>query len=93
MKTNNENAKNSTPLSYHAREILTLLKDKETLTLSEIKKMGITSANSSHLIALKNRGLVSSKMVTITELKPVKRKVLAFTIINKQVKIAQLVSD
>ena len=48
-------------LSDGAKEVLAVLNDSESpMTLAEIKET-LPSANSSHLTALKNRGMVSSE--------------------------------
>ena len=48
-------------LSDGAKEVLAVLNDSESpMTLAEIKET-LPSANSSHLTALKNRGMVTSE--------------------------------
>ena len=72
-------AKKETPLSPKAVEILADLKANGASTLAEIKERGIDGVNSSHLTALKNRGLVSSVEVEKEVVTVAKRKVLEYT--------------
>ena len=52
-------SKQRTPLSPDAEKALALLKDKGPLTIAQMKELGF-NVNSSHLVALRNRGMVES---------------------------------
>jgi hypothetical protein len=51
------------PLSEGALKALEILKSEGSMTLAEMKEKGFDKVNSSHLTALKNRGLVSTESV------------------------------
>ena len=72
--------KTQTPLSDGAKKALALLKEKGALTIAEMKELGFTNANSSHLTALKRRGLVDSEQVEIEVQVVQKRKVQKYFI-------------
>ena len=73
--------KKETPLSAKAIEILKDLKENGSSTLAEIKQRGLEGVNSSHLGALKNRGLVTAVQVEKDVVTVVKRKVLEYSVI------------
>lgn len=50
-------------LSEGALKALEILKNEGAMTLAEMKEKGFEKVNSSHLTALKNRGLVSTESV------------------------------
>ena len=70
-------------LSKGASEALEMLKEVITATALTLKENGLENLNSSHLVALKNRGLVETKDVEVEVLTVVKRKVKAYTITEK----------
>jgi len=53
--------------------------------LAEIKEKGFEKANSSHLTALKNRGLVSSEEIEKEVITVAKRKVNVYTFVETDV--------
>lgn len=67
------------PLSPKAKEILSTLKEKGSMTLQELKETGIEDINPSHLTALGNRGLVSAEKVEKEVQVVTKRKVNVYT--------------
>ena len=79
-----EKTKNTTktvaPLSDGAKKALALLKEKGALTIADMKALGFTNANSSHLTALKRRGLVDSVETEIEVQVIQKRKVQKYFI-------------
>ena len=77
-----EKTKNTTqkPLSDGAKKALALLKEKGALTIADMKALGFTNANSSHLAALKKRGLVDSVETEIEVQVIQKRKVQKYFI-------------
>ena len=50
-------------LSAGALQALEILKEQGSMTLAEMKEKGFEKVNSSHLTALKNRGLVSTESI------------------------------
>ena len=74
--------KKETPLSAKAVEILKDLRENGASTVAEIKERGIEGVNSSHLTALKNRGLVTSVNVEKEVVTVTKRKVLEYSIVD-----------
>lgn len=68
------------PLSELSEKILALLTEKGSLTVADMKTLGI-EANSSNLTALKNRGLVESETVVIEVPTITKRKVQLYSLI------------
>lgn len=69
-------------LSEGAKEVLELLKNSDkALTLADIKET-IPTANSSHLTALANRGLVSADKVEKEVATVTKRKVNIYTAVE-----------
>ena len=73
-------SKEKTPLSQGSKDALALLKDK-SLTIAQMKELGL-NANSSHLTALKNRGLVTSEEIIVEVQTISKRKVQLYSIIK-----------
>ena len=71
-------------LSDGAKKALQLLKDNGGLTVADMKELGFTNANSSHLTALKRRGLVDSHEVEIEVITKQKRKVQKYFITEKK---------
>ena len=80
MENKKTTIKNQTPLSEGANLALALLKEKGAMTISQMKELGFTNANSSHLAALKRRGLVDSVEVEIEVQVVQKRKVQKYFI-------------
>lgn len=77
-------SKQKNELSAVALEILSAIKDnKGGLTVADIKKLGI-DANSSHLVALKKRGLIDSEETEIEVATIVKRKVQLYKFVDKK---------
>ena len=77
----NKTAKNTQkPLSDGAKKALALIKEHGALTIADMKKLGFKNANSSHLTALKRRGLVDSETVEIEVQVIQKRKVQKYRI-------------
>ena len=72
--------KTATPLSDGANKALALLKEFGSLTIAEMKTKGLENANSSHLTALKKRGLVDSVEVEVEVQVVQKRKVQKYFI-------------
>lgn len=71
-------------LSAGAKRALAILQENEgSMTLAEIKE-AFPEANSSHLTALKNRGLVSTETVVKEVETIVKRKVNAYSALNTE---------
>lgn len=71
-------------LSQTAEKIYEILKGSENgLTVADLKEMGI-NANSSHLVALKKRGLIDSEDTIIEVQTVVKRKVQLYKVIDKK---------
>ena len=68
------------PLSEGAKNALELLKANGSLTIAEMKALGFESANSSHLVALKKRGLVDSVETEVEVQVTQKRKVQKYFI-------------
>jgi len=67
-------------LSTVAKSVYDALKGSETpLTLAELKGL-VPEANSAHLVALRNRGLVASEQTVVETLKVVKSKVNLYTV-------------
>lgn len=76
-------AKELKPLSEGAIEALNLLKENGNgLTIAAMKELGV-NANSSHLNALKRRGLVDSEEVEIEVPTVVKRKVQLYKVVGE----------
>lgn len=71
-------------LSKNSVKAYELLKEHGDLTIAEMKELGLSSANSSHLLALRTRGLVEAETVEIVEMKPVKRKVMKYALTGKE---------
>jgi NOL1/NOP2/fmu family ribosome biogenesis protein len=68
-------------LSVGMETALKMLKESENgLTIAEMKELGFKNANSSHLTALKRKGLVDSVEVEIEVQTVVKRKVQKYFI-------------
>jgi len=79
-------AKKVTKLSEGALKALEILKSSESgLTIAEIKEKGFEDVNSSHLTALKNRGIVDTMEVEREVVTVVKRKVNVYTLTGKEV--------
>lgn len=74
--------KTQNPLSEGANKALALLSEKGALTIAEMKALGFENANSSHLTALKKRGLVDSTEVEIEVQVVQKRKVQKYFIVK-----------
>ena len=72
-------SKEKTPLSEGAKKALELLKTEGSLTIAKMKELGL-EANSSHLTALKNRGLITSETIEIEIPTIAKRKVQLYSI-------------
>ena len=68
------------PLSDGAKKALDLLNEFGSLTTAEMKTKGFENANSSHLTALKKRGLIDSEQVEIEVQVVQKRKVQKYFI-------------
>lgn len=78
-------AKKVVKLSEESLRAFQLLKESETpLTILDMKNKGFENANSSHLVALKNRGLVTSEEVEILVPTLVKRKVQIYTLTGEE---------
>ena len=73
--------KKVTELSPKAKEILAHLKENGKSTIAEMKEHGLDGVNSSHLTALRNRGLVTSEQVEKEIVTVSKRKVLEYSVI------------
>ena len=71
-------------LSKGSVKAFELLKEHGDLTIAEMKDLGLPNANSSHLLALRTRGLVEAETVVIVEMKPVKRKVMRYSLTGKE---------
>lgn len=83
MEKTKNTTKTQSPLSEGANKALALLKEnKEGLTVADMKKLGFTNANSSHLVALKRRGLVDSVETEIEVQVVQKRKVQKYFIVK-----------
>jgi len=80
MENKKTTIKNQTPLSEGAKLALKMLTEKGAMTISQMKELGFTNANSSHLTALKRRGLVDSVEVEIEVQVVQKRKVQKYFI-------------
>ena len=79
-------AKQEKKLSDGALKAYEMLKENENgLTIAEMKDLGFTNVNSSHLTALKNRGIVDSVQVEREVVTVVKRKVNVYTLTGKEV--------
>lgn len=66
MAKETKGTKKVSELSPKAKEVLELLQSSGTeMTLKEIESAGIEKPNGSHLKALENRGLVSSRDVDV----------------------------
>ena len=74
-------SKQKTPLSEGAKLALATLIANGPMTIAQMKVLGI-DANSSHLTALKNRGLIDSETVEIEVPTITKRKVQLYTIVK-----------
>ena len=74
-------SKEKSPLSLGAKEALALLEKYGDLTIAKMKELGL-DANSSHLTALKNRGLITSETIEIEVQTVSKRKVQLYTIVK-----------
>lgn len=68
-------------LSVGAEQALATLKEHGPMTLAEMKEI-LPDVNSSHLTALRNRGLVESEQVEIEIETVVKRKVNSYTAVE-----------
>jgi len=79
-KNTTKTTKNQSPLSDGAKKALALLKEFGELTIAEMKTKGFENANSSHLTALKRRGLVDSVETEIEVQVVQKRKVQKYFI-------------
>lgn len=78
-------AKTVAPLSPVAQSILDLMRaENRPLTLAEVRDLGIADANSSHFIALRNRGFITSEKVAREEMKLVKSEVNVYTLIDAE---------
>lgn len=75
-------SKKTRPLSDGAKRALEMLKEHGDLTISGMKELGFDNVNSSHLTALKNRGLVYSEPVEIEVVSVSKRKVQQYIFLN-----------
>ena len=80
MENKKTTIKNQKPLSEGANLALKILTEKGAMTISQMKELGFTNANSSHLTALKRRGLVDSEEVEIEVQVVQKRKVQKYFI-------------
>ena len=80
MEKTKNTTKTQNPLSDGANKALALLKEKGALTIAEMKNLGFENANSSHLTALKKRGLVDSVETEIEVQVVQKRKVQKYFI-------------
>lgn len=80
--TKTNTAKTPTPLSEGALKALQMLKDNGSLTIAQMKEKGFENANSSHLTALKKRGLVDSTETEIEVQITQKRKVQKYFIVK-----------
>ena len=80
MEKKKTTIKTQNPLSEGANLALKLLTEKGAMTISEMKESGFENANSSHLTALKKRGLVDSVEVEIEVQVTQKRKVQKYFI-------------
>lgn len=78
-------AKKERALSAESERALKMLKEKGELTIADMKELGFDNVNSSHLTALKNRGLVQSEQVEKLVVSTVKRKVQLY----KAVEVAE----
>ena len=79
-------AKQEKKLSDGALRAYEMLKEnKDGLTIAEMKELGFTNVNSSHLTALKNRGIVDAVQVEREVVTVVKRKVNVYTLTGKEV--------
>ena len=79
-------AKQEKKLSDGALKAYEMLKEnKDGLTIADMKNLGFTDVNSSHLTALKNRGIVDSVQVEREVVTVVKRKVNVYTLTGKEV--------
>ena len=70
-------------LSAETIKALEMLKVEKSATAKKLKDLGFETVNSSHLKALENRGLVTSKDVEIEVVVVQKRKVKEYTITEK----------
>ncbi len=70
-------------LSLGAIRALEMLKVEKSATAKDLKDLGFEKVNSSHLKALENRGLITSKDVEIEVITKQKRKVKEYTITEK----------
>lgn len=83
--TKTTTTKKTNELSEGAKTALALLKEhKEGLTIAKMKELGFENANSSHLVALKKRGLIVSDETEIEVQTVVKRKVQLYKFVEKQ---------
>ena len=83
MEKTKKTNKTQNPLREGANKALALLKEnKEGLTVADMKNLGFTDANSSHLVALKRRGLVDSVETEIEVITKQKRKVQKYFIVK-----------
>ena len=80
MEKKKTTIKTETPLSEGANLALKMLTEKGAMTISQMKELGFENANSSHLTALKKRGLVDSVEVEIEVQVTQKRKVQKYFI-------------
>ena len=69
------------PLSEGSLKALEILKEQGSMTLAEMKEKGFDTVNSSHLTALKNRGLISTESVEKEVTTIAKRTVNVYTAI------------
>lgn len=77
-------AKTQKPLSTKAQEALDFLKEHGNMTLSEMKEKGLEGINSSHLTALRNRGLVNSTPVEKEVVTVSKRTVQEYSVAEEK---------
>ena len=74
-----------TELSVNSKKAYEMVKESENgLTIAEMKEMGFSEANSSHLTALKRRGLVDSVEIEIEVPTVIKRKVQKYFVVNEK---------
>lgn len=82
MEKTKNTTKTQNPLSEGANLALKMLTEKGALTIAEMKALGFENANSSHLTALKKRGLVDSTEVEVEVQVVQKRKVQKYFIVK-----------
>ena len=70
-------------LSEGSLKVLEIMKASNTgMTVAEIKENGFEGVNSSHLTALKNRGIVESQEVVREVVSVTKRKMNVYTLVE-----------